>query len=50
MGEPRAFPKGQRIMVLYAPCVEFVCTSKYNHESYAAWAPMMDKTRSVDWL
>jgi hypothetical protein len=25
-------------------------TTKYNHKSYAAWAPMMDKTRSVHWL
>jgi hypothetical protein len=27
-----------------------VFSSKYNHESYAAWAPMMDKTCSVYWL
>jgi hypothetical protein len=29
--------------------VSFVIT-KYNHKSYAASAPMMDKTRFVDWL
>ena len=39
-------PRKQAFVDHYITSLNASSAAKYNHENYAAWAPMMNKTRS----